>query len=1268
MTAIQGYKKGGSSGRIAQEERDSLRSTQLAEVIDAVSEGEIEGLVNGLKSVYLNKVPVENPDGSKNFDNVSFVSAPGSQGQAALPGFNTVQSEVAVGVQVTQATPVVRSITQSSVDAVRVTIGIPQLTTQNQSNGDVGGGSVEFAIDVQTNGGGYVERYRNTITGKTTTRYQRAVRIELPGNGPWDVRVRRISPAAAGSHIQNQTWWDSYTEIQSVKLRYPNTALMGLRVSAQQFNSVPTRSYDLMGLRIQVPTNYNPITRAYSGAWNGTFQVAWTNNPAWVFYALATNERWGLGDYVDPGLVDKWGLYTIAQFCDQLVSDGRGGQEPRFTCNLVLQTRAEAYKVLQDVAAIFRGMAYWAQGTLRFVQDSPKPASHLFGPSNVVDGVFTYSGTSAAQRHSVAIVYWNNPAEHFERVPEVVTDDRLMAKLGVREVELSPIGVTSRAQAARVGRWLLYSEDAEGRTVSFKTAFDGAALELGDVFKVADPNEAGERMGGRIKSATTNAVTLDAVTSLASGTYTLSVMQPDASQPLGYTVEERTVTNAAGPHGTLNVTPAFSTAPVAQGMWLLASASLQATLWRCVRVEETDAGVYEVTGVAHEPNKYAAIEQGMVLEARPISRLREQPLPPTGLTLAETVYTAGASAKSRVTVSWVPQVGGQTYRVAYRSLNGAWANLSDTTSQSVDIDDVQPGPLEVAVRAVNVAGVSLAATGSITVAGRTAMPQPTGLSLAVVESGIQITWDQPAAAHLPVWRDSDLRHSPPGWPFERILRARATRHLGNWLPGGYNQFALKNVDTAGNESMDLLAGLQVDSPSAPNPQLETEVNIVRITWADCRTTQPIKHYEIRRGVISSTAAWIGYYTGTEATVQEPNAGTYQYWIRSVDMGGNASGFTGFMVTVSDRISGSLTALSTGLASTTSLITHPTTGLQIKVADLVTTTNTLSSSVTTINGQMTTLQNDVVTLTSAQAGLISTTNTLSTTVYGHGVNLTTLNASVSTLQTAQAGVAARWGVRLDVNNRITGVILNAGTTQTDAVFLVDKFAIAYASEPDLYPFVVGLVNTVSTVGINGNLVVDGSIFARSLSVNQLSAITANVGTLTAGTIRNHSGSSIIDLSATGSANAINLGNGKFTVTESGVVTADRVNIRRRDAVASGSVSLSGAFTLWQTEEMWIDTGIDDPNFLDTAINQPWHGWVEFVGQPATPTGNWPPPLGTWTWFVRATAKVGHERYGIEGALDLSSPRLFIKAEATPGLNTTYHSSLNRVAVNWALFRL
>jgi Putative phage tail protein len=731
---IQGRGGGGGKGggaRVAVEEKDSLRSIQFAEVLDLICEGEVEGLVNGMKSVYLDKVPLQNADNSFNFEGVQFAFTKGTQGQAALPGFSSVQNEVAVGVQVLQSTPIVRTITNPDTARARVTISIPQLTLQNTSNGDIGGFGVEFAIDVQANGGGYVEKYRTTITGKTTTKYQRAVLLDLTGAAPWDIRVRRISAPPAGSNEQNQTWWDSYTEIQTVKLRYPNSVVHGLRVSAQQYSRIPERAYDMLMLRCQVPVNYDPITRTYTGAWNGTFKIAWTNNPAWAMYDITTNERYGLGGYIDAAALDKWQLYTIAQVCDEMVSDGRGGMQPRYTCNVLFQTREEAFKVLQDLAAIFRGAVFWGAGNIQFTQDAPAPVAMQFTPANVVEGDFSYASTSStATRHSVAIVYWNNPAEFFRRTPEVVVNDELVAKIGIREIELSPIGITSRGQAARIGRWALYSEDREAETVAFKTGLEGAGLRIGQVFTIADPHEAGERLGGRIAASTASAVTIDAPATLNLGeSYTLTVTFPDADQPLGYRTEERSVTNGAGLHSTINVSPAFSAAPDAQTIWMLASNMIAPTYWRALSVREITPTEFEITGVAHDPSKYALIENGLVLESRPTTRLSDTPLKPLGpLVFNEVLYIDRSTYKSRLSIGWLPPAGygaaGLRYKLSWRFELGAWTNLTEITDQTIDLSGLDPGLVEVKVRSYNALGVeSLALEGSVTLLGKFAPPQ-----------------------------------------------------------------------------------------------------------------------------------------------------------------------------------------------------------------------------------------------------------------------------------------------------------------------------------------------------------------------------------------------------------------------------------------------------------------------------------------------------------------------------------------------------------------
>jgi predicted phage tail protein len=891
---VRGAKKGG--GRTPGEEKDSLRSVQYAEVLDLICEGEVEGLVSYLKSVYLDKVPIENADGSMNFEGVQFAWTHGTQGQAALPGFKAVQSEIQVGVPVLQPTPIVRSITNAVVNQVRVTIGVPQLS-ETRGNGDIGGNSFEFAIDIQSNGGGYVERYRRTISGKTMSKYQLAIVLDLTGAAPWDIRVRRISPVSPGVNVINAFTWDSYTEIQTLALRYPNRVVHGLRVSAQQFARIPERAYDMMLARIQVPVNYDPITRVYSGAWNGTFKIAWTNNPAWIFYDLVTHPRYGLGEFIDAALVDKWALYTIGQYCDALVPNGRGGTEPRFTCNVVFQEREEAYKVLQDLAAVFRGVAFYGASAVQFAQDAPQTPRMIFTPANVSPEGFSYASTSATQRHSQVLVYWNNPADFFARVPELVTDDDLVAKLGIITLELNAIGITSRGQAARLGRWALYSEDRETDTIAFNTGEEGAGIGVGQVFEVQDPSEAGERLGGRISVATASAVTLDAPVTLNIGeTYTLTIMLADAAAPLGYTTEVRSVTTGAGIHSTLTVAPAFSQAPPVEAMWMLQSNLVKSTLWRCLGVKEESAG-YQVTGVSHDPSKYDFIENGLKLEARPVSRLSEAAVKPTNLQFAEVLYIDRSTYKSRLTVSWLPgpYATGQRYRLNWRYNLGAWNNLPEITDQTVDISGLEPGTIEVRLRSVNALGnESLPLDGSYALVGKLAPPQNmSGLVIGIAANGILATWNDPSALD-PDWQASELSTSSIFAPAGQITYKRSTTHLLGWLPAGVNTIYGRHWD----EERPSAAGASAQITIVPPAQVtltraDVEANFLTAQWNDCKTSQPILRYEYRVGTTAQTYEQAAPYGSAGAdsrsdVIRGKSAGLFRVWFVAFDLAGNPS--------------------------------------------------------------------------------------------------------------------------------------------------------------------------------------------------------------------------------------------------------------------------------------------------------------------------------------------------------------------------------------------
>jgi len=852
---------GGGTARVPVEAADSLRSKQFARVIDLVSEGEVFGLVDGLKSVYLDDTPIQNADGSYNFEGVTLVTRNGTQSQDYIPGFPSSEAETSVAAEIKAATPIVRSITNANENAARVTLSVPALKFQDPSTADISGTSVQIAIDVQANGGGYVQKLTDTISGKASTTYQRAYRIELTGSAPWDIRVRRITADSAQSNLQNATWWGSYTEIIDAKLRYPNSALCALMVDAQQFRAIPRRGYEMKGLLVRIPSNYNPTTRAYTGVWDGTFSIAWTDNPAWCFYDLLTAERYGLGAFLSAGQVDKWTLYQIAQYCDTLVPDGFGGMEPRFTCNLYLQTREEAYTVINNFASIFRAMVYWAGGAITAVQDAPSDPVALFTPANVIGGQFNYEGSSAKQRHTVALVTWNDPADRYKQKIEYVEDEGGIGIYGIVQTEIIAMGCTSRGMAHRAGDWLLQTERTETETVNFRAGLEGLAAAPGEIIQTSDPVRAGQRMGGRITSATVASVVLDASITIESGkTYTLWAVLPDGS------VESRTVTTAPSTTATLALAPDFTAAPQAMSIWVLAASDLVPEMWRVLAVEEVDDTQAQITALAYNPGKYAAVEQNLKLEPLQISTLDATPGVPINITVSEALYIVSSSVVgNRITVGWSGSA--QYYELQWRIVDGNWTTLS-TPASSIDIQPANEGNYEFKLVAINAIGRrSAVVTATKTIYGLRAIPQNvTGLGLAAIGGMAHMVWD-PAAdvdKDVIVGGHMHLRHTPeialPDW--------NSAVDIGSQIPGTATTATLpllagtylaKWFDSGGRES----ATATGVSTTAPNVMA---LNVVEtVTEHAAFAGQKTGVAKVAGGIVLDSAETIGDQLGLMST-------------------------------------------------------------------------------------------------------------------------------------------------------------------------------------------------------------------------------------------------------------------------------------------------------------------------------------------------------------------------------------------------------------------
>lgn len=879
---------GGASARVAQEAPDSLRSKAYARVVDLISEGEIEGLVDGLQSVYLDDTPIQNADGTTNFSGVTLETRDGTQQQSYVPGFSSVENEVPVGVEIKASQPVVRSITDPDVDAVRIKVSVGQLTNQDTTNGDLNGSSVSFSIDRQVSGGGFVEVINDTISGKTTTKYQRSYYVPLTGNGPWEIRVRRITADSTSSAIQNKTYLDSYTEVVESKLRYPNSALVALRVDASQFSAIPRRSYDMKLLRVRVPVNYDPGTRTYSGVWNGNFKIAWTDNPAWCFYDLVTSTRYGLGGYIPESQVDKWALYRVAQYCDQLVPNGLGGFEPRFTCNLYLQTREQAYKVVQDMASIFRGMVYWSGGAITVTQDAPSDAVYQFAPGNVVDGEFAYQGSSAKARHTVALVTWNDPDDFYRQKVEYVEDAAGIARYGIVQSDVVALGCTARGQAHRVGKWLLFSEQSESEIVTFRTGLEGAVVRPGDVIKVADPVRGGMRLGGRIAAATASTVTLDQELP-ADLPWRLSVVLPNG------TVEERLVGPVSG--RTLTVTIPFSLVPQVDAIWMLASSIIEPQLFRVVSVAERDPGVHEVTALAHNPSKYAAIEEGLALQPRSITVLSDIPPPPTGLAMQESLYRVKDQAQVLVQVSWTEVQTAIAYRLSYRVAGGNFVSLPLTSANYAEIRDAQEGQYEFSLRAIGITRKeSIPATLSGVVLGKTLPPSDvTGFTVQRRVSDLMIAWDELQDADLSGY---EVRVGP-GWDDAQLVaKTSGTQMLHDQSAAGQYPYHIRAIDTSGNYSAHVTTFvLNLLAPSTVR-QFDVVQSANRLEFRWQPNPEPeVVGYELREGAAWDASLFVAEVKSTSYTLPSGFDGERKFWIKAIASPGIYSDTPTFVSTV-----------------------------------------------------------------------------------------------------------------------------------------------------------------------------------------------------------------------------------------------------------------------------------------------------------------------------------------------------------------------------------
>ncbi|HEC0401734.1 TPA: carbohydrate binding domain-containing protein [Klebsiella aerogenes] len=797
---IKGRKGGSSKQRTPTEQPDDLQSVAKAKILIALGEGEFAGGLTG-KDIYLDGTPLENADGSQNFSGVAWEFRPGTQAQSYIQGIPGTENEISVGTEVSSETAWTHTFTNTQLSAVRVRLKWPSLMKQ-EDDGDVVGNTVKYAIDLQTDGGAWQTVLETAVSGKTTSGYERSHRIDLPQAGStWTLRLRKVSPDANSVKIGDVMTLQSYTEVIDAKLRYPHTALLYIEFDSSQFNgSIPQISCEPRGRVIRVPDNYNPETREYTGTWTGGFKWAWTDNPAWIYYDIVVSDRFGLGDRLTSANISKWALYPIAQYCDQLIPDGRGGDgmEPRHICNVYVQERNDAYTVLRDFAAIFRGMTCWSGEQIIVQADMPRGVDFNYTRANII-GSPRYSSSTSKARYTNALVSWSDPDNAYADAMEPAFIPELVSRYSFNQVEVTAIGCTRQSEAHRKGLWAILTNNKD-RMVEIDVGLDGRIPQPGYIIGLGDERLAGRVNGGRISAVNGRVITLDRDIDAKEGD------RLHLNLPSGIS-QARTIQSVNG-RRQVTVTTAYSETPEAECVWIVEYTDLVPQQYRVFGVKDNNNGTITITGVAHDPDKFPRIDNGAIIDQRPISVIPPgNQAPPDGILLTSfSVVNQGISVET-LQANWDAVQNAIAYEAQWRRNDGNWINVPRSSTTSFEVSGIYAGRYLVRVRAINAAEISSgwAYSEEKTLTGKVGEPlPPLALTTVSLTAGIEIRWEFPEGAEDS--QRTELQYSPdqsgngampltdlayPGKQYQQMglqiatqfwYRARLVDRLGNASP------------------------------------------------------------------------------------------------------------------------------------------------------------------------------------------------------------------------------------------------------------------------------------------------------------------------------------------------------------------------------------------------------------------------------------------------------------------------------------------------------
>ena len=1109
---LKGRKGGKSSSRTPTEQPDDLQSVAKAKILVALGEGEFAGQLTG-KDIYLDGTALENADGSQNFSGVTWEFRAGTQAQKYIQGIPGTENEISVGTEVSSATAWTRTFTNTQLSAVRLRLKWPSLFKQ-EDDGDLVGYSVNYAIDLQTDGGTWQTVLNTSVTGKTTSGYERSHRIDLPQAGStWTIRLRKITSDANSAKIGDTMTLQSFTEVIDAKLRYPNTALLYIEFDSSQFNgSIPQISCEPRGRVIRVPDTYDPETRTYSGTWTGAFKWAWTDNPAWIFYDLVVSDRFGLGHRLTAANIDKWTLYQVAQYCDQMVPDGKGGNgtEPRYTCNVYIQDRNDAYTVLRDFAAIFRGMTYWGGDQIVALADMPRDVDYSYTRANVVGGRFTYSSSTTKTRYTTALVSWSDPGNAYADAMEPVFEQALVARYGFNQLEMTAIGCTRQSEANRKGRWGILTNNKD-RVVSFDVGLDGNIPQPGYIIAVADELLSGKVMGGRISAVNGRVIKLDRVADAAPGDRLILNLPSGASQ-------SRTIQAVNGE--SVTVTTAYSETPQAEAVWVVESDELYAQQYRVVSVSDNGDGTFSITGAWHDPDKYARIDTGAIIDQRQVSVIPPgNQSPPANIVISSFSVVQQNISVETMRVSWDQAQNAIAYEAQWRRNDGNWVNVPRTSTTSFDVPGIYAGRYLVRVRAINAAEISSGwgYSEEKTLTGKVGNPpKPVGfIASDNVVFGIELSWGFPANTDDTL--KTEIQYSLTGTEDDAMLladvpypqrkyqqmglkagqifwyRAQLVDRSGN--ESGYTEWVrgqasidvsditdailedMKGSDTFKDlienavDSNEKIAGMADDIKQA-NDELELKAREIAKNAQDIGQVQTsVNELSSTVGDVSSSLSELEQTVATADTALGQRIDSI-----SVSMDGMTGGVKNSAIAI---IQGNLAQVATRkrLSATVAGNSAQLDRIdEVIVNEKEATARSLLSLQTDVNGNKASINRLNQTFSDYQQATATQINGITATVNGHTSAITTnaqaianVNGDLSAMYNIKVGVSSNGqyyaaGMGIGVGNTPSGM-------QSQVIFLADRFAVTTAAGNSVaLPFVIQNGQTF----IRASLIQDGTI--------------------------------------------------------------------------------------------------------------------------------------------------------------------------------------------------